>query len=229
MRVEDLMTKDVVTVTPETTLKEVASLLVEHRIGGVPVCSADGAVLGVVSESDILWKELRTLPDEKGLIEHLLDSAYGDDKRARAKTAGESMSAPALTVEPDLPIARAARLMLEYMINRVPVVTGGHLVGILTRADLVRAFRRPDDEIGREIRDDLRRGLSVDPEQLSLTVTDGDVAIAGEVENRSTAAAVEKWIRRMPGVAGLRSQLTWEIDDRSHRVAAAASRLTRKL
>src|SRR5581483_3665266 len=112
MNVGDLMTRDVVTVAPDATLKEVANLLVEHRIGGLPVCDADGTVLGIVSESDILWKELRRLPDQDGLLDRLLDSAYGDDKRANAKTAGEAMSSPALTVEPDMPLARAARLML---------------------------------------------------------------------------------------------------------------------
>jgi CBS domain-containing protein len=229
MQVKDLMTRTVVTVAPETTLKDVAKLLDDHRIGGMPVCGADGSVLGVVSESDILWKELRSLPDGDGVFNRLLDSAYGDDKRARAETAGDAMSAPAITVEPDIPVSQAARLMLECMINRVPVVRGGHLVGILTRGDLVRAFRRPDDEIEREIRDDLRQGLWLDPDRLSLTVSNGDVAIAGQVENHSTAAAIEKWIQRVPGVADLHSELTWDLDDRSHRITAAAGRLSRKL
>jgi CBS domain-containing protein len=229
MKVKDLMTTDVVTVAPGTTLKEVARLLVEHHIGGMPVCGADGAVLGVVSESDILWKEVRGLPGDERLIDRLLDGAYGDDKRAEAKTAGEAMSAPAITVAPDVLVGQAARVMLEHMVNRVPVVRDGQLVGILTRSDLVRAFRRSDAEIEREIRDDLRQRLWVDAGELALTVADGDVAIAGEVENHSTAAAIEKSIQRVPGVTGVRSELTWEIDDRSHRVVAAASRLTGKV
>ena len=154
------MTADVVTVEPETTLKEVANILVERSIGGLPVVAADGKVLGVVSESDILWKELRPLPEAAGLIERLLERAYGDDKRAKATTAGEAMSSPAITIEPDAPVARAARLMLEYMINRVPVVSDGRLVGILARSDLVRAFRRSDEEIERDIRRNVLRPLS---------------------------------------------------------------------
>jgi CBS domain-containing protein len=229
MDVKDLMTTNVVTVTPETTLKEVANLLVERGIAGVPVCRPDGHVVGVLSESDILWKEIRPLPEDNHLLLRLLDSAYGDDKRAKAKTAGEAMSAPAITIEPDAPVARAARIMLEYMINRLPVVSDGRLVGILARSDLVRAFRRPDDEIAGEIRDDVLHSLWVDPEEISITVLDGEVAIAGEVENRSTANAIEKWIRRVPGVTSLRSELRWEVDDRSHKLAAAADRLTHRV
>jgi CBS domain-containing protein len=229
MHVEDLMTRDVVTVAPGTPLKVVAELLVEHRISGVPVCDADGSILGVVSESDILWKELRCLPEEGGLIERLLDSAYGDDKRARATTAGEAMSAPAITVEPGAPVALAARVMLEYMVNRVPVVRDGRLVGILTRGDIVRAFRRPDAAIEAEIRNDLVRAMWIDPEALSISVTNGNVAVAGEVENHSTALAIEKWIRRMPGVVDLRSDLTWEVDDRSRRHAAGTAGLPRRV
>jgi CBS domain-containing protein len=228
VKVEELMSTDVVTVTPETTLKEVASLLDEHRISGVPVCDAAGGVVGIVSESDILWKELRTLPEAHGLIDRLLDSAYGDDKRARATTAGEAMSSPAITVSPDVSIARAAQLMLECMVNRLPVIGGGRLVGILTRSDLVRAFKRSDAEVEREIQT-LLRELWVDPARLTITVRNGDVAVAGEVENRFSATSLERHLARVPGVVGVRSELRWDVDDRSHRVAAAADRLTRRV
>jgi CBS domain-containing protein len=229
MRVADLMTTNVVTVTPETPLKDVANLLVEHRIAGVPVCDSGGQVVGVVSESDILWKELRTLPETNGLFERMLESAYGDDKRAKATTAGEAMSSPAITIEPEAPIARAARLLIEYMINRLPVVSENQLVGILARSDLVRAFRRPDEEIEREIREDLLPHLWIDPHSLSITVAGGDVTVAGEVENHSAALSIERSVRRLPGVVSFRSELRWQLDDRSHEVAARADRLTRKI
>ena len=230
MHVADLMTSKVVSVAPEATLKEVADLLVEHRISGVPVCDADGCLLGVVSESDILWKELRALPGGGGFVSRLFESAYGDDKRVGARTAGEAMSSPPVTVPPDAPLARAARLMISYEINRLPVVDGGRLVGILARSDLVRAYQRTDQEVKREIRDDvLRRDLCVDPDSLSLAVTAGEVVIAGEVENRSIARAIEQHVRAVPGVAAVRSELRWQVDDRAHRTAAAADRLTPRI
>lgn len=228
MHVADLMTKDVVTVSPETTLKEVANLLDERRISGVPVCDEAGNVVGIVSESDILWKELRTLPEARGLIDRLLDSAYGDDKRARAKTAGEAMTSPAVTISPDVSVARAAQFMLECMVNRLPVVSGGRLVGILTRSDVVHAFRRSDDEIEREI-EILLRELWVDGDRLTVVVRNGEVVVAGEIENRSGATSIERHLARVPGVVSVLNELRWEVDDTSHRIAAAADRLTRKV
>jgi CBS domain-containing protein len=229
MRVEDRMTRDVVAVAPGATLKEVADLLIEHGISGVPVCS-DGRVLGVVSESDILWKELRSLPDTDGVVVRLFERAYRDDRRRDALTAGQAMTSPPVTVQPEASVARAARLMIEHGVNRLPVVSSGRLVGILTRSDVVRAFRRSDEEIEREIRADvLRDALCVDPQSVSLAVAGGEVAIAGEVENRSTAGSIERRIRRVPGVASVRSDLRWQIDDRARRTAAAAVSLPRKV
>jgi CBS-domain-containing membrane protein len=194
----------------------------------MPVCDPDGHVLGVVSESDVVWKELRPVSGSRSLVERLLDSAYGDDERAKATTAGEAMSAPALSIEPDASVARAARLMIEYMVNRLPVVEDGQLVGIVARSDVVRAFCRSDEEIEREVRAELRE-LWIDPQGVRITVDDGDVALAGEVENRSTALSLERRVRRLPGVASVASTLRWVVDDRSRRTAAAASRLARKV
>src|SRR5438045_8698751 len=105
----------------------------------------------------------------------------------KAKTAGEAPSAPAVTIQPDASVAAAARLMIERMVNRIPVVSDARLVGILAGSDLVRAFRRPDEQIEREIQTVLRE-LWVDREGVSVTVAEGEVVVAGEVENRSTAS-----------------------------------------
>jgi CBS domain-containing protein len=228
MRVKELMSTNVVTVVPETTLKDVAELLTEHGISGVPVCDADGRVVGVVSESDILWKELGTPSEGHGVIDRLLAGAYGDDKRAKARTAGEAMSSPAVTIAPNASIAWAARTMLECMINRLPVVSDGRLVGILARSDLVRAFERPDEEIEPEIEAVLRE-LWIDRDRVSVTVTRGEVVVAGDVENRSAAIAIKRHIGRIPGVVSVLLKLRWQIDDRSRRVAAAANHLAHKL
>ena len=143
------MTTDVVTVTPETSLKEVAQLLVANRIAGVPVCDVDGEVVGVVSEADVLWKELGLPETAGGFLDRILESAYGNTERASALTAAEAMTSPAITIAPDSAVARAAELMIEHRVNRLPVVAGGRLVGIVARADLVRAFTRSDEEIER--------------------------------------------------------------------------------
>ena len=154
MKVEDVMTRTVVTVAPQTSLKDVAALLSEHGISGVPVCDTNGRLLGVVSEADIVRKE-EGRPAERERFWWL--HAPDDESVAKiaARTAGEAMTSPAITIEPGRPVSEVARLMVERRVNRLPVVAGEELVGIVTRADLVRAFRRSDEEIKREITEDV--------------------------------------------------------------------------
>jgi CBS domain-containing protein len=230
MKVEQIMSREVVTVTPDTPLKDVALLLVRNRISGVPVCDEDGAVLGVVSEGDILWKELGEPAPSGGLLGWLLEQADAAGERAEALTAGEAMTAPALTIRPDATVAEAARSMIDHEVNRLPVVEDGRLVGLVARADLVRAFTRPDDEIASEIHDDvLLHKLWVDPREVSVTVEAGAVALSGEVENRTIAELIEQYVRRVPGVVGVESKLRWKVDDHERRVAAGADHLPRHL
>lgn len=201
MKIEDLMTKEVVTVAPDLPLKAVAAKLSDHAISGAPVCDADGAVVGVVSEADILRKE-------QGLTPHVGKRArwfarlYDDEvDKLEARTAAEAMTAPALTIRPTASTAAAARLMIEHRINRLPVVAGGKLVGIVTRADLVRAFHRTDEEIAEEVRDEVLFGaLWLEPETLDLQVRDGVVTLTGTVDTESDARVAEQLIRRVPGV-----------------------------
>lgn len=215
MEVKDIMTTDVRTVTPETTLKNVAAVLVENGISGVPVCGADGRVLGVVSEADILLKEHN--PGERlgGPLAWLLDGRSDASViKAAATTAVGAMTAPAITIAPERPVAEAARELTERNIKRLPVVKGEMLVGIVTRADLVRAFTRSDEEIGREIRDDVvSRSLWLDPNSVTITVEQGAVALAGEVEGRSGARLLGLLVARIPGVVSVQNDVTWRIDD----------------
>jgi CBS domain-containing protein len=114
------------------------------------------------------------------------------------------------------------------MINRLPVVRDGRLVGIVARSDLVRAFERPDEEIEPEIEAVLRE-LWIDRDRVSVAVTRGEVVVAGEVENHSAAIAIKRHIGRIPGVVSVLLKLRWQIDDRSRKVAAAADHLARRL
>ena len=223
MRVEELMSRDVTTVEPETPLKEVAALLSRHRISGVPVCGEDGRVLGVVSEADILRKEEGRAPEGGGLLSWLFERDDESLAKAAARTAGEAMTSPAVTIEPKRPVSEVARLMVERGINRLPVVRGDELVGIITRADLVRAFHRPDDEIRREIYEDvLLRTLWISPEHLTVSVEQGEVTLGGEVENRTEAELAVAYVRRVPGVVDVRSKLTWRVDDLARRTRSVS-------
>jgi CBS domain-containing protein len=214
MHVADVMTRKVKTVPPDATLKEVAAILTELRVSGLPVVES-GRVVGVVSEADILLKERGPKPERHRLLGHVL--ADGDPLAAKleARTAGEAMTSPAVTITPDRSVARAASLMIERAVNRLPVVDDdGAIVGIVTRADLVRAFVRSDEEIAHEIRDDLiLRTLWIAPERIKVEVANGEVRIDGHVDSEAEAALVGTFARQVPGVVSVTSGLTWPQND----------------
>lgn len=213
VRVGDVMTRDVVSVTSETPLKDVAAMLVERGISGLPVCDADGAVVGVLSEADLLVKQGGAPERSGGLFAWLVETASAPDlAKLRAHTAGEAMTAPAVTVETDSPVSEAARTMVSLGVNRLPVVEDGRLVGIVTRADLVRLFTRSDEEIARDIRQDVVKRLWIAPERIEVDVEQGEVVLRGEVDTEVEAALLEKRIPLVAGVVGVRSELSWAVD-----------------
>jgi len=202
MRVAELMTPDVLTVTPETPLKDVAELLSARGISGAPVVDEAGRVLGVVSEADILAKERR--PPKQARLGRLLGHTEPGDAKAAARTAGEAMTAPALTIAPDRRVDAVAAVMLDRGVNRLPVVgRDGALVGIVTRADLVRAFVHTDEQIEREIREDVfLHELWLDPADFDLTVRNGEVTITGP-RTDGERELIERRIRLVPGVVSV--------------------------
>lgn len=215
MKVKDVMVTEVTTVAPETSLKDVATILAERGISGLPVVDSGGAVVGVVSEADILLKQTAPEPRRGGVLGWLLGSPAPEDAKLDARTAGDAMTSPAVTVEPDRPVARAAALMVEKGVNRLPVVRDGELVGIVTRADIVRAFTRDDAEIAREIREDLiLKQFWIAPESVTVEVDHGDVKLSGEVEKKSVAELLASFVERVTGVVSVSSSLSWRETDR---------------
>ena len=124
------------------------------------------------------------------------------DLKLAARTAGESMSAPAVTIGRRRPLTEAANRMIDEAVNRLPVVDDeGKLIGIVTRADLVRAFVRSDEEVEREIRDDvIRRTLWIAPDSIEVKVEGGEVRLAGQVETKADAELLPAFVQRVPGV-----------------------------
>lgn len=223
MKGGELMQEDVVTVTPETSLKDVARALVEHRISGLPVCGADSCVLGVVTEGDILYKERGRVERSSGPLAWLVDGTrYDEVAKAWARTAGEAMTAPAVTITPERPAAEAARRMIENRVNRLVVINGAHrLVGIVSRADLVRAFIRSDATIVEEIRADvLKRVLWVEPERVQIVVRNGEVELGGELETRADVDVLVRLVEKIPGVMSVRSTVGHRVELRGrHRTS----------
>ncbi|MCL6500276.1 MAG: CBS domain-containing protein, partial [Firmicutes bacterium] len=137
LRVRDVMTSPAVTVKGDTPVKEVAEVLLRHRISGVPVVSESGELVGILTEADLLYKEL---PEEKGGWWFRPDP-QGLRKR-EGVVARDLMSWPVITVEEDTPLREAARLMARHRVNRLPVVRGGQVVGSTT-ADGTDVAQRP--------------------------------------------------------------------------------------
>jgi CBS domain-containing protein len=225
MKVRDIMTTDVITVGPEDSLKDVASILAGMGISGVPVCDVERRVVGVISEADILYKELDTR-DRAGIMAAWLVAGPGGKKvrKAGARSVREAMTTPAITISPTRSIAEAARVMTVRKFNRLPVVKGDSLVGIITRADLVRAFVRSDDEIRREIVDDvIVDALGLSPSGVRVDVRGGGVHLGGTLKARSDALLVQRLVGRVPGVVSIESELAWSVDDTRCREAVAPS------
>lgn len=216
--IRNVMSQPALTVHPTTPLKDVARLLVEHRISGLPVVDEGGRVLGVVSEADLLLKEQGPEHVSHRHFARLL----GESTETRAQlakldatTAGDAMSAPAITITGDRPIAEAAALMTSRGINRLPVVDDGTLVGVVSRADLISAYVRSDEDLGDVVRNEvLHRTMWLDPGLFEVVVQDGIVRIGGSVGRRSTAEVIERMTAMIPGVIDVISELTWETDDR---------------
>jgi CBS domain-containing protein len=217
MKIERVMTREVVSVRPSLPLKDAAKLMTEKHISGMPVCDASGAVVGVISEADILRYEQGIDPHVGGRMRRRFRRLDDLDK-LQASTVGEAMTAPALTIRPTDQVAAAARTMIARRINRLPVVWKGALVGIVSRADLVRAFHRSDEELAVEIRNDVFRNQHwLDPESLGLQVEDGVVKVWGPVENALAVQTILHGIMGVPGVVHVRSQLHSRAgDDRHH-------------
>jgi len=201
MRVRDVMTTPVLSTHPGTPLREAALVLAREGVSGLPVVDDSGAVVGVLSEADIVAKEGR--PHRRdGVLGWLLEPADPWlEERLGATAVGDAMSAPALTIGPDRTVTEAATVMTEEGVNRLPVIEDGRLVGLVTRADLVRAFVRGDDEIRDEIKNEvIRETLWIDPSGLDVTVTDGHARIEGTVASQTEVDLLERFARRVPGV-----------------------------
>lgn len=220
MQAKDVMTTRVVTVRPDTTVAQIAKTLLERHVSAVPVVDAGGGLLGIVSEGDLMrrpessteerrswWLAFLTLPDE--------------DQRRYVKTHGrhaeDVMTQNVVTVPPDCPLAEIATLLEDRRIKRVPVVEDGKLVGIVSRADLLRglASSRPlpvpssDD---RALRDAVERAIAEhaagDRPFISATVTDGVVRLWGGVQHAASKDAARVAAENVPGVKSVEDRIS---------------------
>lgn len=175
-RVRDVMTTSVVTVDRITPYKEIAQLLAEHRISGVPVLKMGREVAGVVTEADLVAVQSR--------VNRRMAAGRVWRRRHQhpALTAEELMTAPAVTISPRATVVAAARLMRTHHIRRLPVVDdNGKLAGIISRRDLLSVFLRPDQDIADDVRRVLEEMVLAEPGAAEATVRNGIVTLTGRV------------------------------------------------
>jgi len=207
------MTAQVVAVRRDAGFKQMVDVLAEFRVSALPVIDRELHVLGVVSEADLLHKV-----EFAGQDAHVKLLEGTRRRAAKAKAAGESaedlMTSPAVTIGPDATIGEAARLMEAKHVKRLPVVENGHLVGIVSRRDLLRPYLRPDSAIrGDILADVLEHTLWVEPGTIEVDVEHGRVTLSGRADRRSTARIAVRLTGAVDGVVAVVDELTWEFDD----------------
>ncbi|HEX5397193.1 MAG TPA: CBS domain-containing protein [Candidatus Limnocylindria bacterium] len=216
MKVRDVMSRDVISVPRDMHLKELAGLLTDHQISGAPVTDADGAVIGVVSEADILMKQVGRTAARRRPLEWIFGESHDAEeiRRRVASTVGEAMTSPAVTIDAERPLREGAALMVDSKVNRLPVLEDGNLVGILTRADLVHAYLRRDEEALRAVREDVfRKTMWLEPERYETDISEGALTLAGKVDRKSTAEIIGRLAGLVEGVDRVDNRLTWDLDD----------------
>ena len=218
MKVEEIMTRAVVTTRPDAVVHEAARTMAEHRVSGLPVVDGEGRVMGVLSEGDLI---LRHKPRGREPWWRLFfadgERLARDYQKAMGITVGEVMTRSAICVSPDLPIESAAVLLDQHRVRRLPVVAGGRLVGIVSRGDLVRALAAApppaggavgDAELIRVMRERMAQEPWVSTRGILVQAEAGVVRLWGLVESEAEASALETMARALTGVRGVDSRLT---------------------
>ncbi|TIS55837.1 CBS domain-containing protein [Mesorhizobium sp.] len=209
MKTKDVMTANVVTVSPDHSVRHAARIMLEHRISGLPVVDDGGHLVGIVSEGDFLRRS------ELGAEMSSPGEAHDYVRRHSWKVA-DLMTSDVVVADKETPIEQIAALMQEHGIKRIPILKGQRLVGVVSRADLLRAFLAAkfedataagDDAIRRSILTRLREDAGVEADALTLTVTDGLVYLLGTVRSQSERDAVRVVAEGVRGVKGVFDQL----------------------
>ncbi|WP_405566862.1 CBS domain-containing protein [Streptomyces sp. NBC_01167] len=216
-KVGTVMVSDVITAEAGTGFKEVARLLEDNRISGLPVVDDDEKVLGVISETDLMLRQAAASGEPERRRRRIMTrAARTSAEKERAESAGTLMSMPAVTVHADDTIAAAARTMTQRHLERLPVVDEEErLVGIVTRRDVLQVFLRPDEDIRREVvHEVIENTLWLAPHAIDVHVQDGVVTLEGEVERRSEQPIALHLTRQVDGVVSVVDELTYRIDDR---------------
>lgn len=222
MRASDIMTRGPVTVRADSTIEAAARLMLSHRISGLPVVDAGGAVVGMVTEGDLLRRaEIGTERQHGRWLELLLGPGRlaRDYVHSHARKVNEVMTREAAFIAPETPLAEVVALMEQRHVKRLPVIDQGRLVGIVSRANLVSALLEllaapsPGATSDREIR--ARVLAEIDRQHwapracVDVAVADGLVELRGVITDERERAALRVAAETVPGVKGITDHLIW--------------------
>jgi len=213
VRVQDLMTGEVLTVGRDAALKEAARRMIEAGVSGLVVTDASGNIEGVITEADFVKAESGRRAAKRARL--LRWFSHEEDPLSAERRVEDVMTADVITLGPQADHAEAARVMRKSDIKRIPIVDDdGRLIGIVSRSDILRAFVRPDADIIAEIKNQLMAHvLWIDPKRVKVGSADGNVTISGRLETKSDAVLLAEMIGRLDGVVSIRSDLTWDVDN----------------
>jgi CBS domain-containing protein len=206
--VKDVMTTHVVAVRKNASFKDMAARLRQHRVSAFPVLDEDNKVVGVVSEADLLTKEALEFA-VPGKVSSMLH--HREQAKAAAVVAEDLMTKPPVTIGPNEFVTHAARLMYTRKVKRLPVVDAdGRLIGIVSRADVLSVYSRPDEDIRHEITEGIILDtLLCDPSRFTVTVKDGIATLEGMPETAVVGHDLIEETRHVEGVVAVRDRLSY--------------------
>jgi CBS domain-containing protein len=217
MKASDIMVTDVITVTPESDVREVATLLLTNHISAAPVVDAQGRLVGIISEGDLVRRgEAGTAHERPWWLQMLMGREFmaGEFLREHSRRVGDLMTREVVSAKPDTLVADIAELLERHRIKRVPIIADGRIVGIVSRANLIQAlatFRRDalepepvaDAELRERVESRLRSEPWVRPSLVNVTVTDGTVDLWGVVDSATQKQALHVAVEIVPGVKAI--------------------------
>jgi CBS domain-containing protein len=221
MRAHQIMTRSVISVTPDTSIIEAAAIMLKRHVSGLPVVDAAGKLVGIVSEGDFIHRgEIGTQRKRGRWLKFILGPgrSASDFVHEHGRKVSEVMTTSPLTITEDAALAEIVDIMERNNVKRLPVMNGDRVVGIVSRANLLQAVASlarqvpdptaDDDHIRKRVIDALERNEWC-PFGLNVIVRDGIVHLSGVITDESTRQAAVVAAENVDGVKKVHDHLCW--------------------